>query len=80
MLQAAVVIGRRSRALSAKERARLMELVRESGGRPGNLGKRERKELSRLAAKLDLKGLSRELVLISRRGRSRRKRSRCPIP
>jgi hypothetical protein len=75
LLQAGVVIGKRWRSLSEKERARLSSLVRDSGGRLGNLSERERKELKRLAGKLDLKGMVRELVPIARGGRKRRRRS-----
>ena len=37
LLQAAVVVGKRWRSLSEKERTRLSSLVRESRGRLGNL-------------------------------------------
>jgi len=72
--QASVVFGRRWRALSAKDRARLTRLTRESKGRLGNLSKKERRELRKLVGKLDFKRASRELVLL-RRARRRRKRS-----
>ena len=62
-------------ALSASERARLASLVRQSRGRPSNLSTRERAELRRLVAKLDLAGAGRELMPILRGGkRSRRGR------
>jgi hypothetical protein len=37
LVRGAVIVGRRWTALSANDRARLVELVRESGGRVGNL-------------------------------------------
>ncbi|MHB8242377.1 MAG: hypothetical protein ACYDHN_10330 [Solirubrobacteraceae bacterium] len=75
LLQAGMVIGKRWRSLSEKERARLSSLVRDSGGRLGNLSERERKDLKRIAGKLDIKGMARELVTISRGGRRGRRRS-----
>ena len=75
LLQAVVVVGKRWRSLSEKERSRLSSLVRGSGGRLGNLSAKERKELKQLAGKLDLKGMLRELVPIARGGRKRRRRS-----
>jgi hypothetical protein len=69
----AMIVGRRWTALSAKERARLVELVRESGGRVGNLSVKQRLELRRLAGRLDLKAMARELMAL-RRGRSRGRR------
>jgi hypothetical protein len=74
LLRAGVVLGRRWRSLSQKERARLARLLRQSGGRPGNLSEKERKELRKLAGKLDLKGMGRELGALAR-GRRRRRRS-----
>ncbi|HYM45174.1 MAG TPA: hypothetical protein VES65_03315 [Solirubrobacteraceae bacterium] len=73
LLQGSVIVGKRWTALSAKERARLTELVRSSRGRLGNLGARERAELRRLARKLDLKGMGRELTALARSRRSRRR-------
>ncbi len=72
LLQAAVVLGKRWSALSAKDRARLARLLRQSKGRTGNLSVRERLELRRLARKLDIQGASRELLPLMRRGRKRR--------
>jgi hypothetical protein len=74
LLQAGVVIGKRWRALSAKDRARISRLARESRGRPSNLGARERRELRKLIGKLDLKGAGRELVSLARGGRRRKRR------
>jgi hypothetical protein len=74
--QAGLVIGRHWSALSAKDRARLARLVRESGGSTGNLSVKQRVELRGLVGKLDLKGLGRELLPLARPGRGRRKRRR----
>jgi hypothetical protein len=76
LLQGVVVIGRRWRSLSEKDRARLTRLVRDSHGRLGNLSTKERMELRRLARKLDLKGIGRELLGLARGGRGARKRRR----
>jgi hypothetical protein len=73
MLQIGVVLGRRWRSLSAKDRARLTELMRESRGRLNNLSAKERKELKKLVGKLHPKRTARELVLLTR-ARRRRKR------
>jgi hypothetical protein len=73
LLQAAVVMGKRWRSLSEKDQVRLRTLVRDSGGRLGKLSEKERKELKRLAGKLEPKSAARELVLIAR---GRRKRGR----
>ncbi len=75
LLQGGLVVGRRVSALSAKDRARLARLLRESRGWPGSLGVRERAELRRLLAKLDVKAMSREVLPLigrGRRGRTRR--------
>jgi len=83
LLQAGVAIAQRWRTLSEKERTRLARLLRDSAGRPGNLSQKERKEVRKLAGKLDLKGLTRELLppARGRRGSSgRRGRGRCPVP
>jgi hypothetical protein len=53
----------------------MTRLLRDSGGRPSNLSEKERKELRKLAGKLDLRGLGRELTALlgrGRRGRGRR--------
>jgi hypothetical protein len=73
VLQAGVVVGRRWRGLSEKERARLTRLVRESGGRLGNLSAKEREELRKLTGKLDLTGIGRDLTALARgrRGKGR---------
>ena len=74
LLQMGVVLSKRWRSLSAKDRERLTKLTRESQGRMGNLSDKQRKELKRLVGKLDLKGTSRELVLLTRARRWRKRR------
>ncbi len=76
LLQGGVIVGRRWTALSAKERARVTELVRASRGRVSNLSGKERLELRKLARKLDLAGMSRELARLARIKRSRKRRRR----
>jgi hypothetical protein len=75
LLQGTMIVGRRWASLSAKERTRFTELMRKSRGRIGNLSVRERLELRKLASKLDVKGMSRDLMLLGR-GKRRRKRRR----
>lgn len=70
ILQGVVVVGRRWKALSAKDRERIKTLLAESGGRISSLSAKQRKELQKLAGKLDLTGMGRELL--SLRGRRRR--------
>jgi hypothetical protein len=77
LLRAGVLVGSRWRALSERDRSRLSRLVRQSGGRPGNLSAKERRELRRLAGKLDLKGMGRELLPLVRARRGGRKGRRC---
>jgi hypothetical protein len=60
--------------LTPGERAHLSALVRKSRGRPGNLSARERADLRRLAAKLDLPALGRSVAPVARRLRSARPR------
>jgi hypothetical protein len=74
LLQMGVVLGKRWRSLSAKDRARLTRLTRESQGRLSNLSDKQRKELKKLVGKLDPKRTSRELVLLTRARRWRKKR------
>jgi hypothetical protein len=75
LLQTAVVIGNRWRALSAKDRARLARIARESRGRPASLGPKEREELRRIAGKLDVKRMLGELVALARMSRGKRRRA-----
>jgi hypothetical protein len=74
LLQISIVLGRRWRSLSAKERTRLTELTRESRGRLGNLSAKERRELKKLVGKLHPKRTARELVLLTRARRRRKRR------
>jgi hypothetical protein len=74
LLQGGVVVGSRWRRLSAKERERLRELMRQSRGRVDNLSDKDRKELRRLAGKLDLKGMGKELLALRAVSKRRRRR------
>jgi hypothetical protein len=74
LLQMGLVLGKRWRSLSSKDRARLTELTRESRGRLGNLSAKERKELKKLAGKLHPKRTARDLVLLTRARRRRKHR------
>ncbi|MGO9761218.1 MAG: hypothetical protein ACLP1Q_08170 [Solirubrobacteraceae bacterium] len=74
--QVGVVLGQHWLSLSAKERARLTSLVRDSRGQPSSLGAKQRLELRRLVNKLDLGGIARDLLALQRRGRGRRGRRR----
>jgi hypothetical protein len=74
LLQVGAVLGRRWRSLSAKDRAHLARLTRQSRGQLGNLSEKERRELRKLVGKLDLKGVSRELLPLVRPGRKRKRR------
>ncbi len=76
LLRATLIFARRWIALSAKDRLRLIELLRQSRGRRGNLSARQRLELRKLARKADLQGMGRELAALARSGRSRRRRRR----
>jgi hypothetical protein len=67
------LIRRRWKALSEKDRARLTQLLRESGGQPHKLAPKQRKELRALARKLDLKGIGEDLLPLLRGGRGGRK-------
>jgi hypothetical protein len=74
LLQMGLVLGRRWRSLSAKDRARITRLTRESQGRLSNLSEKQRKELKKLVGKLDPKGTGRDLVLLTRARRRRKRR------
>jgi hypothetical protein len=74
---AAVAIGKRWRALSEKERNRLVSLVREAGVRPDRLSDKQRRELRKLLVKLDLRGMTGDL---GRLFRGVRKRGRWRTP
>jgi len=71
-----MIVGRRWTALSAKDRSRLVALVRESRGRVGNLSVKQRLELRKLAGRLDLKGMARDLLPVVRGGGTRGRRRR----
>ncbi len=74
LLQGGMIVGARWVALSAKERARLIELVRASRGRLSNLSARERRELRKLVHRLDVRGMSRDLTTLARSRRTGRRR------
>ncbi|HWY17828.1 MAG TPA: hypothetical protein VNY27_03860 [Solirubrobacteraceae bacterium] len=76
LLQGTLIVGRRWAALSEKERARFAELVRRSRGRVRNLSMKERLELRKLAHKLDVRGMGRDLAPLVLRRRHRRGRRR----
>ena len=70
LLQAALLIDRRRRALSREERSRLAHLVGHSKGLPNRLSAAERAELKAIAVKLDLVGMGREMMPLARKGRT----------
>jgi hypothetical protein len=76
LLQGTMIVGRRWAALSEKERARFTELVRRSRGRVRNLSMKERLELRKLAHKLDVRGMGRDLAPLVLRRRHKRGRKR----
>jgi hypothetical protein len=75
--RAAMIVNRHWNSLSSKERAHLAQLVGESRGRVGNLSSKQRAEVRKLARKLDLLGMGRELIALRgggrKRGRGRRR-------
>lgn len=76
LLQGTMIVGRRWASLSEKERARFAELVRRSRGRVRNLSTKERLELRKLAHKLDVRGMGRDLAPLVLRRRHKRGRKR----
>jgi TRAP-type C4-dicarboxylate transport system substrate-binding protein len=74
VLQGVVVVGRRWKGLSPKDRERIKQLLAQSGGRVNSLSAKQRKELRKLAGKLDLKGMGKELIALRGRGRRGRRR------
>jgi hypothetical protein len=76
LVRGAMIVSKRWNALSGKERARLIELVGESRGRTGNLSVKQRLELRKLAGRLDLKGMTRDLLPVVRGGGRRGRRRR----
>jgi hypothetical protein len=74
LLQVAVVLRNRWLSLSAKDRARFTELLRESQGRLGNLNSRQRDDLRKLVGRFDLRATAGELAPIVRGGGKRGRR------
>jgi hypothetical protein len=74
LLQAGVLLSKRWRKLSKRDRVRFSQLVRDSHGRPSGLNAKQRAELHKLIGKLDLKGFGRELLGLTRYARKHRKR------
>ena len=60
--------------LTAKERKRMLEIVRSSKGRPSNLSDRERKELRALLGKVEPGDLAKKVATSPFAGRMRRHR------
>jgi hypothetical protein len=71
LLELAVLAREHWDRLTPGERAHLAALVRKSRARPGNLTPAERRDVRRLAAKLDLPTLGRNLAPVARRLRPR---------
>jgi tellurite resistance protein len=59
--------------LSAKERQRMLEIVRSSKGRPSNLSDRERKELRALLGKVEPGDLAKKVAMSPFAGRVRKR-------
>lgn len=62
MLEVVLVVGQRIARLDERDRSRLVELLRNSAGKPSRLSSREREELAVLISKLDLRGMTGELL------------------
>ena len=60
--------------LSEKERARMVEIVKTSKGRPSNLDSRERRELQNLFSKIEPAELAKSVAKSSIAGRGRSKK------
>ncbi len=71
LFDALVVAREHWEKLTPGERAHLAALLRKSRARPGNLTPGERRDVRRLAAKLDLPTLGRNLAPVARRLRPR---------
>ncbi len=73
IIQAAMAARKHWGVLTPAERTDLSRLLRSTRGRPANLTAHEKAELRRLVGKLDLPGLSKDLMPIAsrRRGRTR---------
>jgi hypothetical protein len=74
LAEAAMLAHRRWSRLTPGERAHLIAVVRKSRGHPGNLTAADKRELRRLASKLDLAGVARDAAPLQRRWRDRRGR------
>lgn len=73
LVQAASVTRRHLKQTSPQDRARVQQLVKASGGRPGNLSEAERQELRAATGRLELGKLARELAInVARPGRGKR--------
>ena len=73
LFEALVVARDHWQKLTPGEHAHLVALLRKSHGRPGHLTPGERREVRRLATKLDLPTLGRNLAPVARRLRPRRR-------
>jgi len=62
--------------LSGREQRRLIELAKQSRGRPGRLSDRERREWHRLVAQLDLSAFARHAAITAVTGRAKHSRPR----
>jgi hypothetical protein len=71
LFEALVVARDHWNKLTPGERAHLAALLRKSRARPGNLTPAERRDVRRLAGKLDLPSLGRNLAPVARRMRDR---------
>lgn len=72
LFDAAMIARDRWGRLSSRERSQLAAILRKSRGRPGNLTAAERRHFMRLAGKLDLVGVIREVGPLRRRWLRRR--------
>jgi hypothetical protein len=71
VLEAATVFNSHWRNLKESDRRRVAELVRKSKGNPRALSQRERDELRKIAGRLDVPGMARDVLPFGRRGRKR---------
>lgn len=62
--------------LSGRERRRLVELARQSRGRPSSLTEREQREFRRLVDQLDLRTFVRHAAVAAVAGKARHRRPR----
>jgi len=72
VFEAAMMLHRRWRTLSPDDRRRLTALARKSRGNPLALTKQERTEFRRIASRIDVSGLTTELMPFGRRLRGGR--------